>query len=222
MLQPLALACAVALLACCTVAHAAGNKVLVLLEDDRLSASHSRYLDALRAAGLSLHVKTYRAKGLALREYDTWHYDHLLLLAPKAESKQRPMYLIAGGFGDRSCAPCDPRSGLACCPLAVAGFAGGSIDLDSILEFVDSGRNLVLAASSQASDLVRSLAAEVGVDLDDRGTAVYDHIQHAQGPSGAADHTLIIANDVVRSKAIFGDAETVKVCVRACMPVPRR
>jgi oligosaccharyltransferase complex subunit beta len=70
---------------------------------------------------------------------------------------------------------------------------------------VDSGKNLLLAASSDASDAIRSLALECGVELDDKGTAVYDHFSH-QAAGGASDPTLIATTAVVDSKAIFGSS----------------
>ena len=94
------------------------------------------------------------------------------------------------------------------CHAREPGF-GGAVDVPGILEFVDSGRNLILAASSQISDMLRSLAAEVGVDVDEKGTAVYDHFQHATSGK-TADHTLVIARDVVDSKGIFDSAVKVR------------
>lgn len=47
-----------------------------------------------------------------------------------------------------------------------AGF-GGSIDAAAILDFVDSGHDLIVAADSNASDLIREIATECGVDFDE-------------------------------------------------------
>eukprot|EP00882_Tetradesmus_deserticola_P030394 GHRQ01034117.1.p1 GENE.GHRQ01034117.1~~GHRQ01034117.1.p1 ORF type:complete len:258 (+),score=82.52 GHRQ01034117.1:40-774(+) len=80
---------------------------------------------------------------------------------------------------------------------------GGDISSEAILDFVDSGKNLLLAASSDASDAIRSLALECGVELDDKGTAVYDHFSY-QTAGGATDPTLIATAAVVESQAIFG------------------
>lgn len=44
---------------------------------------------------------------------------------------------------------------------------GGSVDVAAILDFVDSGRDLIIAADTNASDLIRELAAETGADFDD-------------------------------------------------------
>lgn len=47
-----------------------------------------------------------------------------------------------------------------------AGF-GGSIDVAAILDFVDSGHDLIVVADSNASDLIREIATECGVDFDE-------------------------------------------------------
>lgn len=51
-------------------------------------------------------------------------------------------------------------------PSGFVGF-GGSVDLAAILDFVDSGHDLILAADSNASELIREIATECGVDFDE-------------------------------------------------------
>lgn len=41
------------------------------------------------------------------------------------------------------------------------------MDLASVLEFVDSGHDLIIGADSSASDLIRDIATECGVDFDE-------------------------------------------------------
>lgn len=79
---------------------------------------------------------------------------------------------------------------------------GGDIDNQAILDFVDSGKNLLVAASPDASDSIRSLALECGVELDEQGAAVYDHFSH-QAANGAHDPTLVATSAVVDSEAVF-------------------
>jgi len=50
--------------------------------------------------------------------------------------------------------------------LFLAGF-GGSIELASILEFVDAGHDDVTVAAPGAADIIRDLALECGVDMDE-------------------------------------------------------
>lgn len=91
-------------------------------------------------------------------------------------------------------------------PAACAAEFGGNVDSKAILDFVDSGNHLVLAAGSDASDTIRSLALECGVELDDKGAAVYDHFHH-QAAGGASDPTLITTTAVVEAKAVFGSQQ---------------
>eukprot|EP00899_Mesostigma_viride_P002733 jgi/Mesvir1/12460/Mv00614-RA.1 len=79
---------------------------------------------------------------------------------------------------------------------------GGSVDVGGILDFIDSGHDLILAASPQASDAIREIAEECGVLLEPEGTSVIDHISHAVGP--ANDHTLVVAEDVLDNRIILG------------------
>jgi len=41
------------------------------------------------------------------------------------------------------------------------------LDSKSIADFVDSGRDLILSADTSASDLIRGIALECGVDFDE-------------------------------------------------------
>lgn len=68
---------------------------------------------------------------------------------------------------------------------------------------MDSGHNVLLGVNSDVSETMRSLAAEFGVDLDDRGTKVYDHFQSAT-LDGKEDPTLIAASDLVDAPVIVG------------------
>ena len=41
------------------------------------------------------------------------------------------------------------------------------MDQNSILEFIDAGHDMILAADSSASDLIRGIATECGVEFDE-------------------------------------------------------
>lgn len=71
---------------------------------------------------------------------------------------------------------------------------------------MDAGRNVLIAASTEVSELMRTLATEVGVDLDDKGTKVFDHFSYATFADGKQDHTAVLTRDVVQSAAIVGAA----------------
>ena len=44
---------------------------------------------------------------------------------------------------------------------------GGSINTAAIMDFVDAGHDLILVADESASDLIREVATECGVDFDE-------------------------------------------------------
>lgn len=81
---------------------------------------------------------------------------------------------------------------------------GGSIDVASIVDFVDSGHDLIVAADSNASDLIREVATECGVDFDeDPAAMVIDHINYAVS-NFDGDHTLIASDDFIEADVILG------------------
>ena len=98
---------------------------------------------------------------------------------------------------------CDQRRSADSINVLLTGF-GGEVSLGNILEFVDSGHNMLLATSSDVSDTMRTLAAEVGVDMDDKGTAVYDHFNHQLGDE---QHTLIASSELCSVAPMLGKAQ---------------
>lgn len=81
---------------------------------------------------------------------------------------------------------------------------GGSVNKEAIINFVDSGHDLIIAADVSASDVIREIAAECGVDFDeDPSLVVIDHTSYAVS-STEGDHTLIAADDFIKSDAILG------------------
>lgn len=82
---------------------------------------------------------------------------------------------------------------------------GGSVDAAGILDFVDSGRDLILAADIGMSDLIRDIANECGVEFDeDPDAVVIDHLNFALTKS-EIEHSLIAADSFVVSSVILGE-----------------
>jgi oligosaccharyltransferase complex subunit beta len=65
---------------------------------------------------------------------------------------------------------------------------GGLIDVPSILDFIDEGHNVLIAADSSVSDPTREIAEECGVEFDEEGSYVLDHF-HASGSN--FDHRTV-------------------------------
>lgn len=63
----------------------ASQRALVLLQSADDKSNYSKFFGELTSRGFQLDVKGHKDSGLMLREYDRWLYDHLVLLAPKAE-----------------------------------------------------------------------------------------------------------------------------------------
>ncbi|BFZ23263.1 hypothetical protein BsWGS_26302 [Bradybaena similaris] len=82
---------------------------------------------------------------------------------------------------------------------------GGSIDVAAITSFIDGGGNVLIAASSNIGDPVRELATECGVEFDEEGTAVIDHLNYDVGDEGK--HTLIVADTehLLKAPLIVGE-----------------
>ncbi|KAL6348065.1 hypothetical protein AAG906_037794 [Vitis piasezkii] len=81
---------------------------------------------------------------------------------------------------------------------------GGSVDLAAILDFVDSGHDLIMSADVSASDLIREIATECGVEFDeDPAAMVIDHTSFAVSDT-EGDHTLIVSDDFIKSDVILG------------------
>ncbi|KAK9067420.1 hypothetical protein SSX86_014749 [Deinandra increscens subsp. villosa] len=80
---------------------------------------------------------------------------------------------------------------------------GGYLDVAAILDFVDSGKDLIVAANATVSNLIRNIAAECGVDFDeDPSTVVIDHGSYAISGTGGY-HTLIDADDFIQSDVLL-------------------
>ena len=88
--------------------------------------------------------------------------------------------------------------------LLHTGF-GGALDSEAILDFVDAGHDLILAVDTKASDEVRNLASDLGVDFEQQGSAVIDTTNHV-ALSKAVDATLVTSQQLLQSPAILGES----------------
>ena len=82
---------------------------------------------------------------------------------------------------------------------------GGTIDVPAITDFIDSGAgNVLVAVSTEVGDILRDLGMEVGIELDERGTAVIDHLNFDVKDTG--DHTLLVVDpsSVIDAETIVG------------------
>ena len=53
---------------------------------------------------------------------------------------------------------------------------GGSLNVEAVTEFIDDGGNILAAGSSNTAEALREIATECGLEADEDGTSVIDHL----------------------------------------------
>jgi len=81
---------------------------------------------------------------------------------------------------------------------------GGGLTADSIIEFIDDGGNVFIVADSETGNVIRDITAECGIELDEDGTTVIDHLHFSAQDQGF--HNLLLANsaNLIKSEKIVG------------------
>jgi len=81
---------------------------------------------------------------------------------------------------------------------------GGGLTAESVIEFVDDGGNVFIAAGPDTGDLLRDIASECGIELDESGTTVIDHLNFDSQDEG--HHNLLVADpgNLVKMDKIVG------------------
>jgi len=87
-------------------------------------------------------------------------------------------------------------------------FAPSASDLngitsDDVLEFIDAGRNVIIAADSNIGDLAREIAGECNIEFDEEGTSVIDHLNFDQSDYSGA-HTLVASSNLADTAILKG------------------
>lgn len=125
---------------------------------------------------------------LTLTKYGTALYKHLILFSPSVEG------IIFLKLTQR----------LHFYSLSIIEF-GGNVNVQSITEFVDNGGNVLVAVNENVGDAIRELAIECGLEIDEEGAQVIDHLNYDISDDGS--HTLVVANadNLLDAKTIVGD-----------------
>jgi len=81
---------------------------------------------------------------------------------------------------------------------------GGSLNAETITEFIDNGGNILIAGNSNTGEVLREIASECGFEVDEEGTHVIDHLNFDAKDAGY--HTLVVADpkNVITSELITG------------------
>jgi len=88
-----------------------------------------------------------------------------------------------------------------------------SLDAESVIEFLNAGNNVLLAADSGASETIRDIASECGVEFAAGNTAVVDH-HNFDKSDFEGRHTSIIADDVIDAPVILGSKKATHILFR--------
>ena len=90
------------------------------------------------------------------------------------------------------------------------------MDATALLEFVDAGHDFLLAVDSDASDELRELAADLGVDFDSKGSVITDHFNRYDH-----QHAGIMTSNALDSSIVFGSSHKhVSTASHCCMHLP--
>ena len=81
---------------------------------------------------------------------------------------------------------------------------GNGITAADFLQFVDDGGNLLVTGSSEIGDPIKEIAADCGIEFDDEGTSVIDHMNY--DVSDAGQHTTIVADQFSPTTIISGES----------------
>lgn len=86
---------------------------------------------------------------------------------------------------------------------------GGSLNVDTITEFIDEGGNVLVAGSSQTGDVLRELASECGFEVDEEGAYVIDHLNYDVTDNGQHTTIVVPSDNLIDSNIIVGDRKKV-------------
>lgn len=82
---------------------------------------------------------------------------------------------------------------------------GGSVTTKSVIDFIDAGGNVLVAANSQLSEPIKEIAGECGVEFSDEDSLVIDRFNADKNDDGRS--TLIVSDPeyLINNKLIVGD-----------------
>jgi oligosaccharyltransferase complex subunit beta len=82
-----------------------------------------------------------------------------------------------------------------------------------VIDFIDSGRNVFIAASTNVSESIREIAYDLGIDVDDEATSVIDHIHYDASLDAEDDglHTVVASSQFISAAKILHKAPSAPV-----------
>jgi len=74
---------------------------------------------------------------------------------------------------------------------------GGKVTTATLLEFIDNGGTLMITTDTTVGEVLREVAAEVGVEIDEAGTKVIDHGSYNENLDDGSHTTISIKPDQI-------------------------
>ncbi|KAJ3643940.1 hypothetical protein Zmor_026620 [Zophobas morio] len=87
---------------------------------------------------------------------------------------------------------------------------GGTLNVDTITQFVDDGGNVLVAGNSGTGDVLRELASECGFEVDEEGAFVIDHLNYDVNDEGQHTKLVITPDNLIDAPVIVGSRKDVK------------
>ncbi|CAH1170420.1 unnamed protein product [Phaedon cochleariae] len=81
---------------------------------------------------------------------------------------------------------------------------GGSLNVESITEFIDEGGNVLVAGSSITGDVLRELASECGFEVDEENAFVIDHLNFDVSDEGQHTKIVVPSANLIDAPVIVG------------------
>ncbi|XP_023026594.1 dolichyl-diphosphooligosaccharide--protein glycosyltransferase non-catalytic subunit Ost48 [Leptinotarsa decemlineata] len=81
---------------------------------------------------------------------------------------------------------------------------GGSLNVESITQFIDEGGNVLVAGSSITGDVLRELASECGFEVDEERAFVIDHLNYDVSDEGQHTKLVVSAENLIDAPVIVG------------------
>ncbi|KAG5884657.1 hypothetical protein JTB14_005401 [Gonioctena quinquepunctata] len=81
---------------------------------------------------------------------------------------------------------------------------GGSLNVETITQFIDEGGNVLVAGSSVTGDVLRELASECGIEVDEEGAFVIDHLNYDKTDEGQHTKLVVSPENLIDAPVIVG------------------
>lgn len=86
---------------------------------------------------------------------------------------------------------------------------GGSLNVETITQFIDDGGNVLVAGSSVTGDVLRELASECGFEVDEEGAFVIDHLNYDITDEGQHTKLVISSENLIDAPVIVGNKKDI-------------